>query len=213
MNAPAHGVRLLTALAVVCVCAPTALRGWEITRFSMAQTDAGDGGGTQALARWAEISGVAFAARESSLILVEDWEEKTSTSKQENDEAEALAVRPLSSQSWLLLSDLRLITGEPISKVADALAFSVLTGANEHELMLQRGLFGLSHWEILPLDLQNRVAIDLVAGPLADVPIEDRNKNRIRKLLSEKTEKARQDIRAVLQAQRVSAAGLAAVGL
>ena len=50
-----------------------------------------------------------------------------------------MSVRPLSSDYWLLLADMRLQAGQPIAKVADAMRFSALTGANEHDVMVQRG--------------------------------------------------------------------------
>jgi hypothetical protein len=108
---------------------------------------------------------------------------------------------------------MRWITGAPVNKVAEALAFSALTGANEHDIMLQRGLYGVAHWEILPPELQSGTAKDLVAAPLSDTPFSDTVTNQLRRLLFAKTGEVRQDIRTALEAHQVSAKGLAAIGL
>ena len=147
------------------------------------------------------------------MTVVDDRNDLRKTANRRDEQTGILAVRPLASEYWLWLSDMRWVTGAPVSKVAEAMTFSILTGANEHDIMLDRGVYGVAHWEILPPELQSHAAIDLVAGPLSDTPITDTFSNRLRRVLSTKSEEVRQQIRAALMAHQVSAKGLAAVGL
>src|ERR1700692_4972483 len=120
-----YAPRLLAILAVVGLCLPAVSRGWDLVRFSKAQSDVSLGeNGTEALRSWADVSGLAFTARASSLTVVDDWDDKELTAKRRDEEAKTLAARPLSSEYWLLLSDMRLITGEPIGRILEALEFS-----------------------------------------------------------------------------------------
>src|SRR5258707_8179355 len=138
-----RGLRILTTLVVVGLCGPAVFRGWDIVRFWIANSIADEDLGPteseiEALHPWVAVSGLAFSARETSLPYVRDRNDPDQTAKRRDGEIEILAVRPLSSEYWLWLSDMRLLTGAPVSKVAEALAFSALTGANEHDIMVQR---------------------------------------------------------------------------
>ena len=202
-------VRFLTALAILCVCASVAYRGSDIVRFALADTGLGPDGRTADAGRpWVNVPGLAFSARESLLKGEADAGDRIAAEKQREEVADILAVRPSSSEYWLALSEMRLATAEPISKVAEAFSLSVLTGADEDYVMSRRGVFGLVHWEVLPGDIRQRAAADLVA-----VSVTMRNSDILRNALFEKTEKIRQDIRAALQSEGISAAQLAAIGL
>jgi hypothetical protein len=202
-------VRFLTALAVVSISALAMYRGSDIVRFALADAGRGPDGKTADADRpWVNVSGLAFSAQESLLKGEADAGDQKAAAKQREELKGILTVRPLSSEYWLALSEMRLATGEPISKVAEAFSLSVLTGADEDYVMSRRGVFGLLHWEVLPGDIRQRAAADLVA-----VSVTMRNSDILRAALFEKTEKIRQDIRAALQAEGISAAQLAAIGL
>ena len=214
----ARPLRIFTALVIFGLCGPAVSRGWDIIRFWMADRIVDTNLGPtesqiEAVRPWVAVSGLAFSARESSLPVVDDRNDEKKTTKRRDGQIEILAVRPLSSEYWLWLSDMRWVTGAPVSKVAEAMAFSALTGANEHDIMVQRGIYGVAHWEILPSELQSRTANDLVAAPLSDTPFADTVTNEIQRLLSAKTAEVRQQIRTALEAYQVSAKGLAAIGL
>src|SRR4051794_8548306 len=116
--------RVLMIVAVGALCGPAIFRGADIVRFSIADTQ------NESVRRWVDVSGLAFSARESSMIYVDDRKDQTKIFKRRNEQIDILSVRPMSSEYWLWLSDMRSITGAPASKVAEALAFSVLTGPN-----------------------------------------------------------------------------------
>jgi hypothetical protein len=215
-------VRILTAVAVVTICVLAMSRGWDIVRYSLAEATSGTSEDrSESVQPWNSISGLAFTVRESSLPVVVDWNDERQIVKRRDAETELLTVRPLSSQYWLLLSDMRAITGERPAKVAAALELSLLTGPNEGSIMFQRGKFGISQWEFLPADLQNRVAADLVAaevqnraaGFLAVDRLSNEQITGLRNVISDKPEKIRQNIRSAFLAQGISAQTLAALGL
>src|SRR5579862_400877 len=202
-------VRFLTALAVLCICASAVYRGSDIVRFALADAGAGpDGNSADADRPWVNVPRLAFSAQESLLKGEADVGDPKAAGKQREEVADILAVRPLSSKYWLAVSEMRLATAEPLSKVAEALSVSVLTGADEDYVMSRRGVFGLVHWEALPGDIRQRAAADLAA-----VSVTMKNGDILRAALIEKTDKNRQDIRAALQAEGISAAQLAAIGL
>jgi len=202
-------VRFLTALAVLCICSSAVYRGSDIVRFALADAGLGqDGKSADADRPWVNVPGLAFSAQESLFKGEADAGDQKGAGKQREEVADILAVRPLSSEYWLALSEKRLATGEPISKVAEAFSLSVLTGADEDYVMSRRGVFGLVHWQALPGDIRQRAAADLAA-----VSLTMKNSDILRAALIEKTEKIRQDIRASLQAEGISAAQLAAIGL
>jgi hypothetical protein len=201
--------RILTASAFIFMCVPVICSGWNIANYSVASIglDSSENH-TEVLQPWTYVSGLAFSARDASLTAVIDWDDEKQTIKRRDEEAEILAIRPLSSEYWLLLSDMRFITGEASNKMVEALNLSILTGPNEGRLMFQRGKFGVLHWEALPPEFQKRAATDLASSRLSEAQI-----SSVQKALSGKTEKVRQEVRTALEAQGLSANGITALGL
>jgi hypothetical protein len=203
-----RGVRLLSAIAVVGVCGLAMSRGWDIVRFSMADADlAPRGNRTEAVRPWVAVPGLAFSARESLLAVDVEPGDENGAQKQRNDIADILTVRPLSSEYWLSLSTW-LVTDQPSTKLVEALTLSALTGAREGRPMAKRGIFGVSYWEVLPAEIRKRTATELAA-----VSLSNREIAKLRRILSPKTEKVRQDIRTALQAEGFSPRVLAGIGL
>jgi hypothetical protein len=206
-----RGVWFLTALAVVGLCAVAVSRGWDIARFSAANAYVSDDDNqAQAVRPWIAASGLSFSARESSLTAIADPQDEDNLRIRRDEQTGILSVRPLSSKYWLMLSEMRLLTKEPISKAVEAFELAELTGSHEGYLMFPRGVYGVVHWEILPPELQRKVATDLVA---TTTPLTDGQKASLQKALSKKTEPVRQDVKTLLQAQGFSAKNLAAIGL
>ena len=123
-----------------------------------------------------------------------------------------LAVHPLSSADWLSLSGMRLVTGQPYEQVLGALAMSWVTGPNEGSVMLQRGIFGLLQWEVLPAEPRQRTIADL-AEALLGTAVQDGEINPAKNVLAGKSEEVRREIADRLSAAGVAAAELARMGL
>jgi len=78
--------------------------------------------------------------------------------------------------------------------------------------MLQRGIFGLLQWEVLPAEPRQRTIEDL-AGALLETAIQDGEINPAKNVLAEKSEEVRREIADRLSAAGVAAAELARMGL
>jgi hypothetical protein len=193
---------LLTAVAVFCSGALTLSRGWAIVRYNMVHTR------PDALRPWFDVSGVAFAAREHALTVVDDLSDTEKTRQRREQIAGILSVRPLSSDYWLSLAKMRVATGEGSRKVLAALELSTLTGPNEEKVMVHRGLFGVWQWQMLPAEARAQTAMDLTARPLSD-----RDLAWLKADLSGEPEMVRQEIRTALQARGLPTIVLAGIGL
>jgi hypothetical protein len=200
-------VRFLTALVVVSISALALYRGSNIVRFGSADAGLGPDGKAADLHRpQVDVPGLAFSAQES--MLQAEADDQNGAAKRREQLKDILAVRPLSSECWLALSEMRLTAGEPMGKVAEAFSLSVLTGVDEQGVMSRRGVFGLSHWEVLPAEIRKRAAADLVTAGVSD-----RKRNILQSALSKKAESVRRDIRTELQADGMSEARLANISL
>ena len=201
-------VRFLTALGVVSISALAVYRGADIVRFGLADARSGPDGKAANVDRpWVNVPGLAFSAQESLLQGEVAAGDQKATERQREELKNILAVRPLSSKYWLALAEKRSVTGERASKVVEAVRLSVLSGPNQHDVMVGREIFGVSHWELLPLELRQRAGADLAAEPLAETEIAD-----LRLALAGKSEKTRNEILAVLQTEGVPAKDLVAIG-
>jgi hypothetical protein len=192
----------LTAVFVVGSCALTVSRGWDIVRYSMADAR------PDALRPWFDVSGVAFAARERALTVVDDLSDAQKARQRREEITGILSVRPLSSDYWLSLAKMREATGEGSRKVLEALEFSTLTGPNEGVVLAHRGLFGVWQWQILPAEQRMQTAVDLTASRLSN-----RDEAWLKADLSGKPDVVRQEIRTALQARGLLASQLARIGL
>jgi hypothetical protein len=183
-------------------------RGSDIVRFGLVDAGLGPDGKAADVDRpWVSVPGLAFSARESLLKGEADAGDQKATGRQREELKDILAVRPMSSKYWLALAEMRSVSGERASKVVEAVRLSVLSGPNQRDVMVGREIFGVSHWELLPLELQQRTGADLAAEPLAETEIAD-----LRLALIGKSEKTRNEILAVLQTEGVPAKDLVALG-
>ena len=89
---------------------------------------------------------------------------------------------------------------------------SSLTGANQGDVISQRGIFGLLKWEILPPDVRRRVVADM-AGAILGNTISDRERNVVERILAIKSPDTRREIVALFRAEGLAARDLARVGL
>ena len=95
-------IRLLTAMAVVGLCAWPVWKGVDVTRFAMAGSE------PEAVRPWVDVPGVAFAAREDALTSINDLSDDQTIRKRRDEIAEILAIKPLSSYYWMQLADARI---------------------------------------------------------------------------------------------------------
>jgi hypothetical protein len=197
-----QNIRLLTGLAVVGLCAWPLWQGVEVVGFAMA------GSNPDAVRRWVDVPGVAFAAREDALTPADDSSDGPTIRRRRDEIAEILAIKPLSSYYWVQLAEDRIDDHEPVAKAIDALELSAVTAPNDQYMITQRALFGIWKWEVLPPEVQQRTIAGLVA-----VPPSGTKAAWLTTTLAEKTEEVRQQIRSALQAQGLSQSNLQRIGL
>jgi hypothetical protein len=197
-----RNVRLLTALAVIGLCGWPVWQGFDVIRFAMAGTQ------PDAVRPWVAVSGLAFAAREDALTPTDDSSDDQTIRKRRDELAEILAIRPLSSISWLQLAEARVDAHDGIASAIEALQLSEVTGPNEDYMIMQRGMFGIWQWEALPSEVQTRAAADLAA-----TPISDGKAAWLKTTLAGKSDQVRQEIRSALQVQGFSQNNFNRIGL
>ena len=203
-------MRVLTALTILALCLFAAVRGWSIAQFAQAQTIS-NRSDNHDLHSWVGVPGVATAAFQAMLAraVVSDVE---GARQREQSLTALLSLRPLSSEEWLSLAEMRLITGQPEKDVQSALLMSSIIGPNEDYVMWQRGLFGLLIWQSLQVEGRRQTMRDFV-GALRGVPLQEREIAAAKNLLGAKSDKARSEISHLLQAEGLSNTELDRVGL
>lgn len=202
-------LRTLTTAALIGTCALAVSYGLNIIRFYAANAEVGaDGDLSQALRPWIDASGLSFVARQAVLTTI-PYANETKFRIQRGDAiSTVLAVKPIATGYWLGLAQMRFATEQNPTSVANALAMSVLTGANEAPMMSQRASFDVVYWELLPQEARQRAAAELSPPDLSPAEIVP-----VRAALARKPDVVRQQIRAVFQAQGLSPERLAALGL
>jgi hypothetical protein len=200
-------------MAILGLCSFAVFRGWSIVRFVDARAHLGSREtGVEVVRSWVGVPGLGGAALQASLTQIADVTDADGARKRADDLSALLSVRPLSPVNWLSLGGMRLVTGQPGKEVLAALAMSWVTGPNEGSVMLQRGVFGLLLWEVLPADVRKRVIYD-VAGAILGTPVGDSELAQAKNVLSTKSVDARREIASLMQAERVSATQIARLGL
>jgi hypothetical protein len=196
-------IRFLTALVVIGLCLFGIARGWEIVRFRIAEAGLRtDGNPRELLGRWADVSGVASSALEASLPGASDPGDRQAAQRQLGQLAEILSLRPLSSTHWLSLSGTRFVLGQPTNKVIGALILSSMTGPNEGQIMLQRGAFELSLWELLSPELQKRALVDIAETLRLFTQLQAADRNNLKTVVASRTEDVRQTVRSQLMEEQ-----------
>lgn len=200
-------VRLATALIVAGVCAFTAARGWTVVEFAQPSTASG------APARaWIGVPAVTTAALDATLRDMAGEGGIEAAHRRAELLVALLAVRPMSSVSWLSLAGMQLVTGQPYDKELAALKMSSVTGPNEADIMWERGIFELLQWEALPPEFQHRAIADL-SGPLGNNFVNDSGVRLIKGVLAAKTPESKAQIAGLLATQGVPAKELSRIGL
>ncbi len=197
--------RLSTAIVMIGICGFSVAQGWRLVHFSLvsANIDVLENR-AEIINKWAAVPGVASTALQAEL------QEKINRSdpKLTNSRRQALetlfSIKPLSSVDWLSLSDMELVTDQPMGRVLGALTLSTLTGPNEGYVMAERAIFALSLWEDLWPDLKSHVAIDLRPMLSPPTPAEGAEKGNFLSVLATKSERVRNELRTALVAAGIS---------
>ncbi len=190
--------RFWTAIVVIGFCGLAVARGWSILHFSvaMANVESWEKRG-QIAGAWTGVSGVASTALKTELEGKFDASDWKASNRRRDDLLALLAMKPASSTDWLSLSRLELLTAQPKAQIMGSLLLSWVTGPNEGYVMVERGIFGLSLWEVLSPDLRSRVIADLARAEITE-------SGKFRPVLSTKPEAVQKDIRAALLAVGLS---------
>jgi hypothetical protein len=188
-------IRFWTAIIVMGICAFSLVRGLSIVRFShaMATIDSSERR-AESIRLWARVPGVGATALRSKLTGKIDSSDLQAANSRRETFAAILSVEPLSSSNWLSLSDMYLITDQPMEQVLGALLLSMVTGPNEGYIMGERGIFGVSLWEDLSPDLRRHVGMDLTAEEIL------KKNAKLRDVLSTKSEGIQSEVRTAILA-------------
>ena len=186
-------IRFWTAIIVIGICAFSVVRGVNIVRFSLAMATIGSSESrAEIIGNWATVRGIASTALQSKLKEKIDPSNLAAANSRREALSAMLSIEPLSSPDWLALSNVQLITDQPMDQVLTTLTLSALTGPNEGYIMAERGIFGASLWEDLSPDLRRRVGLDLAA--------EEVDGGKVQAILSEKSEGVRGELRSAILA-------------
>ena len=206
----ALAARGLTAFAVAGLCVAAVFQGGQLVRADLVPFWVTALDGQKAFHWWLSVPDLATSA--PKIPSSPDWQITDSAKAYERGKqlAVSLVDRPLSSASWAALAKMQQLGAQPPQKIAPTFYMSVLTGPDEGYAMIQRGLIGVSMWEILAPESHRRIAAD-IAG--AFIPLTEVEKSALRESLASKTAAVREDIRNALLAERLPANAMARIGL
>src|SRR6476620_1454773 len=124
-------MRWCSAVILIVICAFSVAQGFSFVRFSPALKNIGpDQNPAETMRAWSDVPGVASAALQSQLKKKIDPSDLKEANSQRETLAKILAVRPLSSMDWFLLSGMQLMTDQPLEQVFGTLTLSAVSGPN-----------------------------------------------------------------------------------
>jgi hypothetical protein len=198
---------LLTIVVAGAGCGWTAVQGVGYVRYDMtSQMAAAVPPDAGSLALWTATPGLASVALDALLRGPADNAGSDALQKRADLLARLLTIKPSASQAWLSLAAVRNALAMPQDKVDAAFTMSGLTGPAEGAVMLERSLLGILLWEKSSPAVRARTATDLCGLSLFDP-------GKIRLVMTTKTEAARTEIRAGLEANACSRKTIKMVGL
>jgi len=170
------------------------------------------GASAKLLLPWTNVPGVAAVALEAAATPVAGLGDLDGAQKRVDELSAILAVRPMSSEKWLALAGMRLVTGQAVDKVLSPLAMSEITGPNENSVMVKRAIFGLLGWETLPQDARKRTIADL-SGAILLGDWTDRERSAVSRTVNPKSSDSVKEISDLLRAEGVTDKELGRIGL
>lgn len=191
-------MRLWTAIVLIGICGFSIAQGWGIIRFSlvMANSDSLEKR-AEIINAWASAPNVASEALRAALTQKINVSDPETANSRREVLSSILSIEPLSAVNWLWLSQLQLVTDQPMEQVFESLELSMLTGPNEGYVTAERGTYGVSLWERLSPELQRRVALDLASW-------ETGGNEKFRAVLSAQPERVRKELQAAMLATGLS---------
>jgi hypothetical protein len=191
-------IRLWTATVLIGLCGFSLVQGLNIVRFSLAMANVKSlEKRAEIINTWASAPNVASEALQAALGQKANVSDPETAHSRREVLLSILSIEPLSSVNWLWLSQLQLVTDQPMELVFDSLELSMLTGPNEGYLRAERGTYGVSLWGRLSPELQRRVALDLAGR---EVGLNE----KFRAVLSAQPERARKELGAAMLATGLS---------
>ena len=191
-------IRFCTAITIITLCAFALVRGLGIVQFSRVKIEVGSGeNGAERMQSWATVAGLGAAALQSQLVPSIDPSDLKAANSRRETLAAILSIKPMSSNDWLSLSGMQLMTDQPMEQVLGSLMLSMMTGPNEGYTMTERAMFGISLWEDLTPDLRRHVINDLAAGEIPESV-------KIRAVFAGKSSAVRDELRTSLLATGLS---------
>jgi hypothetical protein len=191
-------IRFCTAITMITVCVFAVVRGFGIVQFSRVKMEIGSAESrAESMQSWVTVAGLRAAALQSQLAPSIDPSDLKAADSRRETLAAILSVKPMSSNDWLSLSGMQLMTDQPMEQVRGSLMLSKVTGPNEGYTMTERGIFGVSLWEDLSPDLKRHVINDLAAGEIPE-------SSKIRAVFDPKSAAVREELRTSLLATGLS---------
>jgi hypothetical protein len=206
-------LRNFTAAVVISCCALVLVEGARILIFSSVESHLR----TQPnitnddIRGWYNVPGVQLQARIALLNYYREKTNRVALTVTRDQLVDVLSVGPMSSSQWIALAWMQFLTGEPRGNMLKSFTMSVLTGRNEGSIMIDRAIFGVSTWELLPPEGRQRIIVDLAATAES---MFDNERMRFINILKSKSKQSREEIRIALAGTTgVSRLALDRVGL
>lgn len=111
---------------------------------------------------WVDVPGIGSPARGLIARVTTDAPD-IPVAEQRADARTFLSGEPANSEAWLGYANIALISGEPVERVQQIYRQSFLTGRFEGRLFLDRALFAMAAWSIIPDDLRRTALSQLLS--------------------------------------------------
>jgi hypothetical protein len=197
-------IRFWTAVVMIGMCGFAVARGLRIVQFSVAMANVDTPEQRAEIAKtWHSVAEVAPTALRANLAYPIDPSDQKADNYRRQTLTTLVSIKPMSSYSWLSLSNLQLISDQPMEQVFDSLELSMLTGPNEGDVAAQRAVYAVSLWQRLPADLKNRAVLDVATMIFPQTQVEAEEIGKFRAVLATEPDWVRDELRQALVASGV----------
>jgi len=198
-------LRLWTSVVTIAICGFAIARGLGVVHFSIAVANIDSPEKRAEIVKaWGSAPNVASAALRADLNTQIDPSDQKANNRRRQTLSSLVSIKPMSSYSWLWLSDLQLITDQPMEQVFDSLELSTLTGPNEGYVLGERAVYAVSLWQRLPADLKRHAALDVASMMFPRTPAEGAELDKLRAVVVTEPDWVRNEQREAVVATGVS---------